>query len=532
MIAMKSFVILLCLLIALGFVLPFIATAATDTYGGDITATPTRSEIRSFETPTKVATARVQQTTVRSAEVVNPITRPTPVLSREVANPVTQPTPVLSGEVEYPVTPHGTPTPTFTHRTETPTPTTPRITVSATQTIPVTTVSATQTIPVTTVPVTQTTPVPVVTVTVFVYPSGDVYSPLYYYPPYYPYSINSYYPSGSLTITSNPSDAVVIIDGYNYGTTPYMFTGLMTGYHTVEVDYPGYEAYVTNVYVDSGTNQEIYAALTPLVSYGSLYIDSTPGGADVYVDGNYQGTSPVTVSAMAVGAHQVELHLAGYEVLTSTQNVYASQGTVANLVLTPYSSSSAYGSIDITSNLPGALVYLDGIYKGSTQSGNTFNIIAVSPGTHTLFLHLPGYSDITQTVEVSAGQITNVNAVFTPQVTQKRSAAATPATGSIIVTSTPAGGQVSVDNQFRGVAPVTIYNVAPGTHIVNVHLNGFSDWSTSVDVTANQVVQVSATMTPGTGTATTPAHGVGLSMAATVCALAVGVLLIATRIRK
>jgi hypothetical protein len=503
---MKSFVIFLCLLLAIGFVLPVIATAATDPSGRDITATPTRSEVRSFETPAKVTTARVQPTlVVRSAEVVNPTTRPTPT---------------RSGEVEYPITPHVTPTPTFTHRTETATPTTPRITVSAIQTSPVTTVTAT-----------QTTLVPVVTVTVLVYPSGDVYRPVYYYPPYYPYSVNSYYPTGTVTVRSNPSDAVVILDGYNYGTTPYMFTGLTTGYHTVEVDYPGYEAYVTNVYIDYGVNQDIYADLTALVSYGSLFIDSTPQGADVYVDGNHQGTSPVTVSAMSVGAHQVELHLAGYEVLTSTQNVYAGQGTVVNLVLVPYSSSSGYGSIDITSNQPGALVYLDGIYKGSTQSGNTFNTIAVSPGTHTLFLHLPGYKDITQTVEVFPGQITNVAAVFTPAATQQSSATASPATGSIIVTSTPAGGQVTLDNQFRGVAPVTIYNVAPGTHIVNVHLNGFNDWSTSVDVPANQVVQVPATLVPGSGTATAPTRA-GLSLAATLSALAAGVILTAARIRK
>ncbi len=62
-------------------------------------------------------------------------------------------------------------------------------------------------------------------------------------------------------------------------------------------------------------------------------MDSTPQGADVYVDGNYQGTTPVTVSALSAGAHQVELHLAGYEVLTSTEYVTGGQTTVANLAL-------------------------------------------------------------------------------------------------------------------------------------------------------------------------------------------------------
>ena len=494
---MKSLVILLCTLLVVVFIMPVIATAAADTSTGSQTASTTPSETRSLATPVQVTTAPVH------------------------------PTPTHSGEVENPITRHVTTIPTTTYTPVSATPTTLRTTVSTTPAR--TTVSSPST--GTTIPPPQTTPVPVVTVTVLVYPSGNVYRPVYYYPPYYPYQITSYYPAGSLTVTSNPSDAIVILDGYNSGTTPYIFTGLTSGYHTVEVDYPGYEAYVTHIYVDNSGNQEIYADLTPLVSHGSLFVDSIPTGADVYVDGNYQGTSPVTVSALSVGAHQIELHLAGYEVLTSTQYVETGQGTVVNLVLIPYSSSSAYGSIDITSNLPGALVYLDGLYKGSTQSGNIFNIISVSPGIHTLFLHLPGYTDITQTIDVTAGQISNVKAVFTSPASLQSTATSSPATGSILVTSTPAGGQVFVDNQFRGVAPVTIYNVAPGTHIINLQLSGYSDWSTSVNVPANQVVQVPATLVPGSGTTTAPTRA-GLSMAATLCALAAGVILTGARIWK
>ena len=61
-----------------------------------------------------------------------------------------------------------------------------------------------------------------------------------------------------------------------------------------------------------------------------------------------------------------------------------------------------------------------------------------------------------------------------------------------------------MDNQFRGVAPVTIYNVAPGTHIVNMKLGGYSDWSSSVEVPANQMVHVTATLVPGSATPPVP----------------------------
>ncbi len=314
---------------------------------------------------------------------------------------------------------------------------------------------------------------------------------------------------------------MVILDGYNSETTPFIFTGLTPGYHTVEVDYPGYQAYIHNIYMDTGANLEINADLANLGYSGSLFMDSSPQGADVYVDGNYQGTTPVTVSALSAGDHQVELHLAGYEVLTSTEYVTGGQTTVANLALVPYSPVSAYGSIDVTSTVPGALVYLDGTYKGATISGSSFNIISIDPGSHALLLHVPGYTDFQQTVQVDAGLISDINAVFVPlPVNQQGNAPASPAVGSIIVTSTPTGGQVYVDNQFRGVAPVTIYNVAPGTHIINLQLAGYSDYSTSVDVPANQVIQVPVTFIPGSGSTTVPTRA-GLSLVVVVGAFAI-----------
>jgi hypothetical protein len=420
------------------------------------------------------------------------------------------PTPTIrprSGEVETPVRPVPAPTPVPVQVTpqqtrveqETPPPrptvTPPPVTVPPTPTPPVTGRGGTPT-PV----ITQ----PVVVVTVPVYQSGPVYLPSYYYPPGYSYPISSYYPAGSLVVTSSPSNAIVIVDGYNSETTPWVFTNVLPGYHTVEIDYPGYQPYITSVYVDMGSSPEIDASLVPLKTYGSMFIDSTPQGADVYVDGNYEGTSPVTVAGIAEGPHQVELHLAGYDVLTRTVSVVAGQGSTMNLAMAPYSSSSQYGSIDISSDVPGALVYLDGTYKGSTMSGNTFSIISVTPGSHTLLLHVPGYTDFTRSVQVSSGQIATVNAVFGQQAAGVYAQAAqpgvqgTPAGGSIIAGSSPAGGEVYLDNQFRGVAPVTIYGVAAGTHIINIKLAGYADWSSSVNVQAGQMVPVTATLTPGT----------------------------------
>jgi hypothetical protein len=546
---MRYRVIHLCLCLTLILLVITVTTIAATI---SETATPT-------ETPAKVTITPGPTPRIPPGEVVFPITpRVTPTRTvPQTTVPVTPATPQITVSAIHTVSPTTIPrttvllTPTFIPTTVLVTPVITRTTVSASPTsspttIPRTTVpftptfipttvlltpvitqttaSASPTVLQTTIPVVQGATTPGVTVTPRYYRSGPIFSPEYIA------LYTSGYPTGSLTVTSNPSDAVVILDGINSETTPYVFTGLTTGYHTVEVDYPGYEAYIHNVYVDTGADIEINADLIELVNSGSLFVESTPPGADVYVDGNYQGTSPVTVGAMSAGNHQVELHLAGYDVLTSTEYVAAGQVTVANLVLIPDTSLSPYGSIDITSTVPGALVYLDGIYKGTTQSVDTFNIISVDPGSHTLLLHVPGYSDFQQTVQVNAGQISDVNAVFsTLPVSQQGST--TPPVGSIIVTSSPSGSQVYVDNQFRGVTPVTIYNVAPGNHIINLKLAGYSDYSTSVDVPANQIVQVPATFIPGSGGTPVPTRA-GLTPVAIIVTLVIGLIVISSRFRK
>ena len=222
------------------------------------------------------------------------------------------------------------------------------------------------------------------------------------------------------------------IDGYNEENTPWVYTNLLPGYHTVEINYPGYEAYVTDVYLNDGESQEVDANLLTLANYGSMFIESTPSGADVYVDGNYEGTSPVTVSALTEGPHIVEIHLSGYDVQTETVDVVSGQGTNVNVVMSSYTASTTDGSIDLTSNIPGALVYLDGIYKGAIRDGSVFNVIAVGAGSHTLLVHAPGYNDFTQTIQVDSGQIASANAVLTQSQTLQGAPSAQQA-GSIVV---------------------------------------------------------------------------------------------------
>ena len=61
--------------------------------------------------------------------------------------------------------------------------------------------------------------------------------------------------------------------------------------------------------------------LPPAAETGSVQVTSTPPGAEVYLDNEYHGTTPVTISAVPVGSHAVEVRGQGYELWSSPVTV-------------------------------------------------------------------------------------------------------------------------------------------------------------------------------------------------------------------
>ena len=70
----------------------------------------------------------------------------------------------------------------------------------------------------------------------------------------------------------------------------------------------------------------------PLQENGSVRILSLPAGAAVYLDGEYRGTTPATVTAVPAGNHTLEVRADGYERWTAPVTIEA--GSMANVSAT------------------------------------------------------------------------------------------------------------------------------------------------------------------------------------------------------
>ena len=126
------------------------------------------------------------------------------------------------------------------------------------------------------------------------------------------------------------------------------------------------------------------------------------------------------------------------------------------------------GSIAITSTPEGAAVWLDGEETGFATNCLLTNVPA---GDHVVTLKRDGYADASTPVTVAEGETAVVHLGLTT------------ATGSLTVTSTPAGATILIDGADTGaVTDTTLDGIAVGTHTVTLQKDGYVDATAEIEI--------------------------------------------------
>lgn len=293
---------------------------------------------------------------------------------------------------------------------------------------------------------------------------------------------------GTIRVNSAPEGAVASLDGLTWQYTPCTFDQVTAGTnHVLQLSLAGYQTYTTTVWVSANQNTPVSVSLSKNPAQtGSISVVTSPKGADVYIDGQYRGYSPTTVSGLSPGSHTVRLQKAGYDEYIGSVTVYSNQVTKVSWTFS--SLPPTVGSIEVTSTPAGASVFLDGNYMGATPSGDYLDLTSITVGSHTLLLQLSGYSVYSQTITVTSGGIATVNAQLTP------SGQPASGTGAISISSQPAGAEMYLDDTFRGITPLTLSGVSAGSHTVLLTMSGYVDSTMSVNVAAGQLTPVAMSL--------------------------------------
>jgi hypothetical protein len=155
--------------------------------------------------------------------------------------------------------------------------------------------------------------------------------------------------SGTLVVRSQPTGAGVTVNGRWRGRTPLTLDDLPFARYQVRVVQPGYGAGTEVVTLSANAparslsmrlrpeGRAAAPARTPAAagraapagrpeSYtGSIYVDSRPRGARVFIDGKAVGATPLSVPDVPIGSHVVRLELPDHRIWSTTARVAAGQ---------------------------------------------------------------------------------------------------------------------------------------------------------------------------------------------------------------
>lgn len=274
-------------------------------------------------------------------------------------------------------------------------------------------------------------------------------------------------------------------------------------YRTFTVSAPGYQTYTGSVtrWPSEGQTVDLYATLNPVQpTSGSIVVSSSPSGAGIYLNGNFQGYAPMTIPDLAPATYTLAAKLNGYTSVSQYVTVYSGQTSYFSPVLNPSPQPRRdTGTVYFSSSPGGASVSVDGTYRGTTPI-----TVSLYTGSHSVLMRMSGYADWTNTVYVSADSQQSMFAQLSQNLVY----------GYVSISANPPGANVYFDSVYKGQTDssgsFTVNGVQPGSHALRLTKPGYNDYQTTVSVTANQGTYVQAALTPqGGGPTPTPDQGTG-----------------------
>ncbi len=270
-------------------------------------------------------------------------------------------------------------------------------------------------------------------------------------------------PTGELFVMTQPSDAVVEVNGETLGTTPLQNSFIPTGDVLVTLRKEGYQTEWRSLTLATGERRVLELDLRPV--RGLIVLNSIPSGANVSLGEVAAGTTPLVLHDLRRGTHRARLTLSGYD---DREIEFRVEDRVPRAVNVDMISNS--GTLVVQSTPPGATVFVDGRDEGVTP----LSIERIGQGQRDVSLQLPGYRPYRRTVVIQAADTSRVDAEMVP------------IPGGLRVVAVPRDSRVYINGEFEGEAPVEIEEISPGSHSIRVTSRGHAEQSRTVDISRGQ----------------------------------------------
>lgn len=288
---------------------------------------------------------------------------------------------------------------------------------------------------------------------------------------------------GTLIVSSTPEGAVIFINSSNTGRTTSASFQLDPGIYQIVLQKSGYNDWIGDAIIYANQTTIINAVLTVKPVLKILVVNSTPKGADIYLNGNSTGNQTNFSFTLREGTYSILLKKAGYKDYEAYDITLKADTTIfhANLIQI----QSQKGILNINSNPTGADIYINGSPSGS-QTNASF---ILNEGVYSIGLKKTGYQDSTiQNIIVQNNQTTTLNINLIPLGSPN---------GILEVNSNPTGAEIILDGLNTGKRTNYSFQLAPklDPHGYDITLKkvGYKNYqNNNVEVKANQKTTINA----------------------------------------
>ncbi len=277
----------------------------------------------------------------------------------------------------------------------------------------------------------------------------------------------------SILITTEPAFAAIDIDGglklklgerYLLRSGDYTLTATASGYYPLQQE----------VSVTDADNQSYMLTLRRLP--GKLSFNTQPEGAEVLIDGEVIGITPLQQQAVDAGERELRLlseRYLPYRDMIDVTGMEVAQSYAIEL-------EPAWANIALSSIPIGATVLVDGEERGTTPA-----LLEILQGEHLVELRMPQFSSWQQTLSVSASVHQNLEPVEL-----------LPAEGLLELSSQPNGANVTVDGEFQGQTPLSLSLEPGGNRRISVFKPGYKRATRQIALAPEEIRQLTLKLQP------------------------------------
>lgn len=294
---------------------------------------------------------------------------------------------------------------------------------------------------------------------------------------------------GLLDVVSQPvKGAEVRVDGNIIGKTPLASIELEAGRHKLSVVAQRYLPDVRLIETQGmGVWQRIDVILQP--GWGTLRVESKPGGADVWLNGVVVGRTPLKTERMG-GAYKIELRKDGWKPISG--NVKIEPGETIKMSqfklqkvdgmleqqkkssipkidpdepvkMSQFESQKVNGMLHLTSKPSGASVMLNGEFRGNTP----ISLTVMSEKDLQVSLSKSGFLTASRSIRIKEGKAQSIDIQLEPEY------------GIVFVTSQPADAELTVDGKVMGTASRRL-RLTTLPHRIEVSKAGYEPFTTTL----------------------------------------------------